>query len=238
MKRALPLLAFAALACTAVSAQTRTSMTAATDADYINTELSKGKGLSTRSSTAGSPFLFHNWTSGQLVSTVSGPRRALLKYDLAQNRLLVRKPNGDSVEVMMAQVKEFTLGDSARGERYTFRLYPDVKTEKPTLRSTLWDVRYDAGSTALLRQRTRTVYSYGNSPSLAGSTGSAWRDTYAYYIKRTDNTLVPVRLNTRSVLEALGKAQAPALQAYINQQRLKLDDEADVAKLLAYFDTL
>ncbi|UYZ59730.1 hypothetical protein [Hymenobacter latericus] len=238
MNRALLLVLLAALAHAPAWAQTRAGLTAPTNADILDSELAKGKGAAARSATTGSPFLFTHWTSGRLVGTSLGPRRALLKYDLAQNRLLVRRPTGDSVEVMMAQVKEFTLGDSARGEQFTFRLYPDIKADKPALRATFWDVRYDAGRTALLRHRTRAVFQHGNSPSLAGTKGSAWHDMNAYYIKHSDNTLTPVRLTSRSVLEALGKTHAAALQAFIEQQRLKLNAEADVAKLLAYYDSL
>ncbi|AYA36044.1 hypothetical protein D3Y59_02600 [Hymenobacter oligotrophus] len=238
MNRVFLPLVLVALACAPALAQSRAGLTAPTNADIIDSQLAKGKGSAARSTTTGSPFLFAHWASGQVVSTSLGPRRALLKYDLAQNRLLVRRPAGDSAEVMLAQLTEFTLRDSARGEQYTFRLYPNIRAPKPALRATFWDVRYDAGRTALLRHRTRAVFHRGNSPSLAGTTGAAWHDMSAYYLKLPDNTLAPVRLSGRSVLEALGPTHAPALQAYVAQQRLKLTDEADVAKLLAYYDSL
>ncbi|HLK98247.1 MAG TPA: hypothetical protein VK364_10810 [Hymenobacter sp.] len=67
---------------------------------------------------------------------------------------------------------------------------------------------------------------------------SEWSDTERFFVKRPDQTLVPVRLSNRSILEALGEQHKASAAAYVSQERLNLSKEADVVRLLAYYDTL
>lgn len=229
-----------ASACPAVQAQqVGRGTTAPTDLEYISQRLEEKKGLKTPLEVRGTPLLLPYWTRGQVV-TSNGPVSAVwLKYNLASGQLLWRRPAGDSLEVNTAGVAEFTLGDSLRGSRVTFRRYLAARIESPALRTAFFEVLYDAGKSALLCQRTKELTHTGTaSPSLTAASPPSWHGQSQFFIKRADNAVVPIRLAEKSVLEAVGAGPAPALTAYAKQNHLSFKQEADVAKLLAYYDTL
>ncbi|MBC6698963.1 hypothetical protein [Hymenobacter sp. BT190] len=204
--------------------------------DYINRELGRKRdGLAA----TGSPYLLPGWALGTVaMRTGNVQRQQWLKYDLSDGRLLWRRPQGDSVELFTTMVREFTLRDSATHQTHVFRLYPDVKTEQPVLRATFFDVRYDAGRTALLRQLTRQVQTQSSSGALTTVKKAMWSSKTLYFIKRPDQVLVPIRLNGRSVLEALAPQYRAQASTYSSQQQLNLSQEVDVVRLLAYYDSL
>ena len=63
-------------------------------------------------------------------------------------------------------------------------------------------------------------------------------ETNVFYLKHDDNIIDPVRLKEKSVLTTLGSEKGPALSAYTVREHLNLSKEADVIKLLQYYDTL
>ncbi|MDO7887471.1 hypothetical protein [Hymenobacter cheonanensis] len=216
-------------------------ITAPTNLEYISQRLAEKKGVRppAEAEVRGTPLLLPYWTRGRVV-TSTGPVSAVwLKYNLASGQLLWRRPAGDSLEINTAGVTEFTLGDSLRGSRATFRRYLAARIENPALRTAFFEVLYDAGKSALLCQRTKALTHMGTaSPSLTAAAPPSWRGQSQFFIKRADNAVVPIRLAEKSVLEAVGMGLAPALVAYARQNRLSFKQEADVAKLLAYYDTL
>lgn len=204
--------------------------------DYVNRELGRKRD---GQATTGSPYLLPDWALGTVaMRTGNVQRQQWLKYDLSAARLLWRRPQGDSVELFTTMVREFTLRDSATHQTHVFRLYPEARTELPVLRATFLDVRYDAGRTALLRHLTRQIQTQTSSGALTTIKKSAWSNKTAYYLKLPDQTLVPVRLSTRSVLDALAPQYREQAGAYVSQQQLNLSKEADVVRLLTYYDSL
>ena len=186
----------------------------------------------------GTPFLLPYWTRGYVKMTTGTVANPWLKYDLANDRLLGRRPAGDSLELDTNPITGFSLGDSLRGERHTFRRYLTSKMADPLLRTAFFEVGYDAGRSALLKRRSRVLYHDSNRPSLTANRLNKWQEMTLFYLKTTDNTIEPVRLIPKAILAVLGKAKAPALQAYITRESLDLSAEADLVKLLKYYDTL
>lgn len=204
--------------------------------DYINRELGH---LRHGPTPGGTPFLLPQWALGTVTMRAGNvQRQQWLKYDLSTAQLLWRRPQGDSIELFTTLVREFTLRDSVTHQTYVYRLYPELKTEQPLFRATFFDVRYDAGRSALLCQRKRQVRSMTSNGALNTTKKSEWSDTEHFFVKRPDQTLVPVRLSNRSILEALGEQYKASVVAYISRESLNLSKEADVVRLLAYYDTL
>ena len=228
---------FVALAHSAALAQGAISATAPTDADVLNRELAKGKGQLAAVPTTGSSFLLPYWAHGNVVMTSGTVPQPWLKYDLGNDQLLWRRPAGDSLELDTSEITEFSLADT-RNKTYLFRRYLTAKIENLALRTAFFEVRYDAGRAALLSRHSRTLLHGNNGPSLAGRTSDRWVETTSYFVKRTDNVVEPIRLNAKSIIVALGKEKAPALQAYATREQLNLSEEADVVKLLKYYETL
>lgn len=213
--------------------------TAPTNLEYISQRLEEKKGLKNPVEVRGTPLLLPYWTRGRVL-TNNGPVSAVwLKYNLASGQLLWRRPAGDSLEINTIGVMEFTLGDSLRGEKATFRRYLTARTENFALRTAFFEVVYDAGKSALLCQRTKELTHMGSSsPSLTAPAPPSWHGQSQFFIKRSDNILTPVRLTEKSILDALGSTSIPALTAYAKQNHLSFKQEADVARLLAYYDEL
>lgn len=204
--------------------------------DYINRELGRKRD---GPPPTGSPLLLPAWALGNVTMRAGNvQRQQWLKYDLAAGHLLWRRPQGDSVELFTTLVREFTLRDSSVHQTHTFRLYPEVKTDKPVLRNVFFDVRYDAGRTALLRQLTRQVSTQSSSGALTTLKKSVWSTHETYFLKLPDQTLIPVRLNSRSMLDALPAQYRQIVTAYSKRQQLDLRREADVLRLLTYYDSL
>lgn len=236
--RLLFLFIFVGLACPAARAQSAISATAPTNADVVNRELAKGKGQLGDMPVLGNSFLLPYWTRGTVKMTSGTVPQPWLKYDLHGDRLLWRRPGGDSLELNTSAVTEFALGDSLRGTRYVYRRYLDAHIRELPLRTAFFEVRYDAGRSALLRKRNRTLFHANNGPSLAGRSSDRWVETSVFYLKNADNVIEPIRLSAKSILAVLGKGKAPALQAYSTRENLDLSAEADIVQLLKYYDTL
>lgn len=226
------------LASLTARAQSAINPTALTNIEIVNHELAKGKGYTGAMPASGSSFLLPYWTRGTVKMTSGTVPQPWLKYDLHGDRLLWRRPNGDSLELNTSTTTEFSLGDSLRGTRYLYRRYLAARIRELPLRTAFFEVRYDAGRSALLRRRSRTLFHGNNGPSLAGRSGDRWVETSVFYLKNADNVIEPIRLGSKAVLAVLGKAKAPALQGYATREHLDLSAEADIVQLLKYYDTL
>ena len=125
------------------------------------------------------------------------------------------------------------MGDSLLGTRRVYRRYLDARMEKAALRTTFFEVAYDAGRTALLCHRViANRVSYG--PGWA--TG---RERVSYFLKKANsNLLVPIELNKKALLSALNPVHVPALALYAEKNSLRLNQESDAIRLLAHYDTL
>ena len=169
------------------------------------------------------PYLFPEWTLGKLSPYVGPPTWAWVKYNLFDHQLI----SGTIVDNILVVkpidtdlLRQFTLGDSARGLAIVLRRYVNLRIAKPSLRTAFFEVHYDSGRTALLCQR------------YVVASGSVLR----YYLKAEGNTLTPISLKAQSVLAALGSAQASALATYAREHALNLTRESDVVRLLQYYD--
>ena len=225
------------VACSTALAQGTNRTTEPTNADVVNRALARGKG-NVDINVTGSQFLLPYWTRGNVKMPSGAVPRPWLKYDLAGERLLWRRPTGDSLQLNTDQMTEFSLRDSLRGKTYTYRRYLTARIAPLPLRTAFFEVLYDAGHSALLRRCTRVLFHGSNGPSLESHPESKWMETNVFYLKHGDNIIDPVRLKEKSVLTTLGSEKEPALSAYTFREHLNLSKEADVIKLLQYYDTL
>ena len=151
-------------------------ITAPTDLEYISQRLEEHKGVKPPAETRGTPWLAAYWTRGRVITSVGTVNSVWLKYNLANGQLLWRRPAGDSLEINTIGVTEFTLGDSLRGGKATFRRYLAARIENPALRTAFFEVLYDAEKSALLSQCTKEFALPGSgSPSLTAAAPPSWR---------------------------------------------------------------
>lgn len=180
------------------------------------------------------------WTRGILRPYAGPALRPWLLYDAIDERLYTRSASGELEAVSTNTLREFSVGDSLLGSRRTYRRYLDARVGDATRRTAFFEVRYDAGRSALLCHRDVYV-DPGNLTSVRRGLKPPKRivEKQAYYLKRADdNTLTPITFKEGVIMGALGTAHRAELAAYVSQKRLKLSRENDVIALLAYADTL
>ncbi len=173
------------------------------------------------------------WTRGILQTYTGVVSRPWLKFDIINQQLYSRSATDEPEAINMDVLRAFAVGDSLSGTRHVYRRYLNARLKNAALRTTFFEVRYDAGRTVLLCQRVLIQ-------ELKHRHGSANRSERLTYFVRDagDNVIVPVALSRQSVLAALKPAHRATLAAYASEQALRLDRESDVIQLLAYYDGL
>ena len=186
----------------------------------------------------GTPFLLPYWCSTEVVFK-DGRRFAgvPLKYDVYQNQVVIKRPQGDSVILDNAPISHFTVQDVATGKNYLFKKILLPPGDQVNLKNKFLQVIQE-GSTSLVVSRNKSIVKADYKG--AYNTGRAYDeliDNTQYYLLRPDGTLVDIRLNRKSVLEGLDQHQAE-IKAYAQQQNIDFKDENAVSKLAAYANSL
>ncbi len=186
----------------------------------------------------GTPFLLPYWCSTEVVFK-DGRRFAEvpLKYDVYQNHIVIRRPQGDSVILNAAAISHFTLQDVATGRSYVFKKLPLLPGDQARLQDKFLQVIQE-GKNSLVVSRGKTIVKADYKG--AYNTGRAYDeliDNTQYYLLRPDGSLADIRLNRKSVLEAFDRHQVE-LKAYAQQENIDFKDENAVGKLVAYANSL
>jgi hypothetical protein len=181
----------------------------------------------------GSVFLVPSWTPGQLyLAGNKKPIAAPLKYDIYNQEVRARRPNGDSVAVAVAKLNEFSLGNRR------FVCYPAATLPVET-GSGCAEVLADGSHTQLLKFARKVLATQASQAgSYASSSTISVLEAHSYYYLRwaTDGRLTPLRLKRASLEQAL--AGQPAALAALKARKGSLNSEADMAGAVAAIDPL
>ncbi len=166
----------------------------------------------------GSPYLFEDWKAG-VVRLKSGAtyKDIMLKYDQVAEELLFRH-NGQALTFVEPVIEfRFTGGPLYRaGYGNSFH-----------------EILSDGG-TKLIRRKMKQVTE--NREYNSASVTRKFVEVEALFIVKGGEP-VRVRKDKKSVLAALGD-KTPQLENYIRSERLNLRQEADIARLVEYYNTL
>ena len=180
----------------------------------------------------GNVFLVAAWAPGQLLlNGNSKPIEAPLKYDVHNQEVRAKRPNGDSVAVSVTRVKEFTLATRR------FVCYP-----APTLPAETGggcgEVLADGTHAQLLKYVRKTVVKQAAQGSGYASNSSvdALEAQTTYYLRWADGRFVPLRLKRASLEQAL--SGQPAALAALKSRKGNLGSEADMAAAVGAIDPL
>lgn len=178
---------------------------------------------------AGSPYLSEEWANGWVKlrgSKVMNNQQ--IRYNIVDGNLEVMIDN----QVYGASQQLESFGWEKNGEAIVFRSSTEL-IKSPN--AFFYQVFYD-GKTKLLRSLKSTV---SEEPDPSGGIG-ATRKTYVMlerYFLLKNGDLTEVRKNKKVLLEMLNNQQA-LVEQFIDSQKLKFKDWADVKALLTYYDTL
>ena len=184
--------------------------------------------------TRGTPFYTTDWLPGEVkISNVSTTYKGQLKLDVMNDRLMVKQPKGDSIWVSADRLSSVTLNPLVNdGMTLTFRRFPTVKTQEPMLRTALVRVLHEGGYGALVQLPVRRLYKAAPGDAYAvNATTSEIRDESVYYMIHPDQTAEKIKLNRRSLVEAIGAA-GRQLDNYAKANNLSLRSEREVIEAL------
>jgi hypothetical protein len=177
----------------------------------------------------GLSYLLPYWTPAEVVLVGNEkPVAAPLKYDLFQQELRVRRPQGDSVVVPLARVREFRLLPTTGSVR-RFLCFPAAALPAAT-GDGCGEVLADGAQLQLLKFRRSEVVSR---PSQEGSYASnssmkEYAEVATYYLRwPTDGHFTAVKPKRSSLEQAL--AGQPAALAALKTRKGSLGSEADLA---------
>jgi hypothetical protein len=188
----------------------------------------------------GSPFLLPRWETATLrLAPERPPVTVPLKYDIYHQELRVRRPQGDSVVVPLAQVREFTLsGGGGATPTRRFVCYP-AATLPAEVGGAAAEVLADGPHAQLLKfVRKAVVKQAGESSAYASNSSiNVLEEQKAYFLRwPADGHLTPIRLKRSSLEQAL--AGQPAALAALKTRKGALGTEAEVAAAVGAIDPL
>jgi hypothetical protein len=186
----------------------------------------------------GNPFVLPYWCSTEIVFK-DGRRfkEVPLKYDVYQNQIVIKRPQGDSVILNPAPISHFTLQDVVTGKAYLFKKIPLPPSDQGRLNNRFLQVIQE-GNTSLVVSRGKSIVKadYKGAYNSGRAYDELIDDTH-YYLLHPDGSMVGIRLNRKSVLEGFARHQAE-IKAYAQQENIDFKDEKAVGKLVAYANTL
>ncbi|WP_151089148.1 hypothetical protein [Hymenobacter baengnokdamensis] len=185
----------------------------------------------------GSPFLLPAWSAATL-RLAAGERvvSAPLKYDVYRQELRVRRPQGDSVVLPLAQVREFSLTGTTPARRFV--CYPPTSLPAEVSGAAA-EVLFEGANAQLLKfVRKEVVKKTIDSGSYATTTTISVLDEQTHYYLRwsPSGQLVGLRLKRASLEQAL--AGRPAALAALKSRKGSLGSEVELVAAVAALDPL
>lgn len=179
----------------------------------------------------GQPFLYDEWTKASvLLKTKEKIDSVLIKYNLYTDLLIVRV---DAQEYQFnIDVQEFLIYQGDSHENFLFRSgYNPVPgmTEK-----SFYQVLYDGKTKLLLKHKKIITEQMTSTP---GVKAKVYEDRPVYYILTADGKMEKIKRKGDSILNILSDKKKE-LSKMAETNKLKLTVDADLVKLLEYYDQI
>lgn len=182
----------------------------------------------------GSAYLYDNWMKGSVSTSKNVTYDGVyLKYDQVADELMFKSESGEA-KIFVQPVTEFTINVGTDNAVLATRLFRTgfipVDGASP---HTFYEVLAD-GQTQLLKRTSKSIFEelpYGSSTKVK----KFQADTHYYLAK--DTKLTKIRNDKKALLKALSD-KATELEAYIKTNKLDLKKDADLAKVVDYYNTL
>jgi hypothetical protein len=184
--------------------------------------------------TRGTPFYVSDWRAGEaILANTMTPYKGEFKLDVMNDRLMVKRPGGDSIWVSTDRLTAITLNPAATNEPAVhFRRFELVKSDEQFLQMALLRVLNEGAYGALVQLPIRRFYKAApNDPYSLHATTNEIRDESVYYVIRPDQMAVKVKLNRRSLTDAMGDV-GKQLELHAKANNLSLKTEKEVINAL------
>jgi hypothetical protein len=173
------------------------------------------------------------WHDGKVVLVTGDTLKGILKYDLRQN-LVQYVVNNRKAEIYSARKVLFfeIFDETVHKYRKFFALpYRNLSNYKaPVFFELLEEGKITLLSRELMEYKTYNNHFYGGSYSRLVQ-------TYHYYLLKEDGTIEDFKGNKNDLIALMGN-KGKTVEKYIKANRLDFDDKYDVAKIVAYYNSL
>lgn len=177
----------------------------------------------------GSPYLSDVWEAGtaKLKKGLTYKENVFLKYNMMDDELYFKSKTGDPL-LFVDAVSEFTINSKTGEKHYKSGYNIDGYTDR-----SFFEILAD-GSAQLLKKNKKVIIE--NKQYNSASVDKSFDDVSKYYVL-LNGKATQVKKDKKSILTALGNKQTE-LEAYIKKESLNLKNDADLAKLFIYYNSL
>ena len=173
------------------------------------------------------------WHDGKIVLVSGDTLKGLLKYDFQQN-LVQYVVNNKQAEVYSARkVLFFEIFDETSHRYRRFFVLPYTSTSN--YKAPVFFELLEEGKITLLSREFLEYKTYNN--SFYGGSYSRLVQTYYYYLLKEDGSIEDFRGNKNDLIAMMGN-KGKTVEKYIKANRLDFDDKYDVARIVAYYNSL
>jgi len=182
----------------------------------------------------GSPYLYDDWIAGtvKLANGVTNKEPIMLKYNLLDDEVYFKDKAGEAM-AFVVPVQEFTLNptqiDATLARRYR-NGYKGIDGIKP---AAYFEVLSD-GKVQLIKKIVKVIFETQNIGSAAKT--RSFIDKTKYYLV-IDGNATAVKNDKKSLLATLSDKETQ-LEAYIKTNKVDFKKDADLAKLVTYYNSL
>jgi hypothetical protein len=187
----------------------------------------------------GTAFLSNGWIEARiLMKDGTWKENQKAKYDAYNKQLRILRPQGDSLEVFPHTILGFQITDQNTLGKINFMRADNMKTEEIDNTFSGYLAILHSGKVGLLKNYSKTIKkaSYKDAYS-AGVKYDEVVDNSDLYVRNTQNVLVKVKANSKSLIKALADKEM-AIKKYIDDKKLKCKTEYEMVEVLKYYETL
>jgi hypothetical protein len=178
----------------------------------------------------GSPYLQEDWAIGNvLLKNGKSYTGVALKYDQVKDVLLFRNEKNET-NTFAQPVKSFTITSRKDNSQLSFR--NGFTPVKSATENSYYQVLAD-GKVQLLFRNVKKVR---NDKAYNSATTVLTVEEYPGWFIARDGMPVTIKKSEKAVLEAIGGDSA-ALEAYIRSNKLNVKNDADLVKLITYYNS-
>ncbi|MCX2739383.1 hypothetical protein [Pontibacter anaerobius] len=186
----------------------------------------------------GNPFFRNEWCKAKIYMGNLVFEDVNVKYDLYDNKLLIKNSEGKVYEALPVKVNQLELQDSLTHQTYVMKRADAMGAADLQLAQRLAISIYEGDKVKLylMPQKTLLKASYQESYS-ANRTQDEFVYKEDYYLITPGNAVKNVKLSKRNLLKALPNKQKE-VEAYIASERINLGTASGWAKALAFYESL
>ncbi|HEU5289578.1 MAG TPA: hypothetical protein VFU05_02970 [Cyclobacteriaceae bacterium] len=177
-------------------------------------------------------WAFELWHDGKMVLVSGDTLKGLIKYDLQQDLIQYNNKKGNIQAYTARKILFFEIFDTTVEQYRQFYALP-YESSSGYRAPVFFELLAEGKMTLLTREALeyRTIsspYYYGSYSRLVL--------IYRYYLLEENGTIVEFVGKKAELMTLMGK-RADAVEDYIKQNKLKLDDRNDFAKIVAYYNS-